>query len=40
MHDSGRFFTVSGMRVRGPEGPGRDQPVIVQPEIGVLGLLI
>ncbi|WP_033263714.1 MULTISPECIES: NDP-hexose 2,3-dehydratase family protein [Streptomyces] len=40
VHDSGRFFTVSGMRVRGPEGPGRDQPVIVQPEIGVLGLLI
>lgn len=40
VHDSGRFFTVSGMRVRGPEGPGRDQPVIVQPEIGVLGLLV
>ncbi|MFD0417077.1 NDP-hexose 2,3-dehydratase family protein [Streptomyces sp. NPDC127108] len=40
VHDSGRFFTVSGMRVRGPEGPGRDQPVILQPEIGVLGLLV
>ncbi|WJV51090.1 NDP-hexose 2,3-dehydratase family protein [Streptomyces flavofungini] len=40
VHDSGRFFTVSGMRVRGPEGSGRDQPVIVQPEIGVLGLLV
>ncbi|GHC67056.1 NDP-hexose 2,3-dehydratase family protein [Streptomyces flavofungini] len=49
VHDSGRFFTVSGMRVRGPGDPGdpggpgtsgRDQPVIVQPEIGVLGLLL
>ncbi|MER5302424.1 NDP-hexose 2,3-dehydratase family protein [Streptomyces lasiicapitis] len=43
VHDSGRFFRVSGMRVQGPWGAGsghRDQPVIVQPEIGVLGLLL
>ncbi|WP_051852867.1 NDP-hexose 2,3-dehydratase family protein [Streptomyces aureocirculatus] len=43
VHDSGRFFAVSGLRVHGPGDAGpwpRDQPVIVQPEIGVLGLLV
>ncbi|MEN3585893.1 NDP-hexose 2,3-dehydratase family protein [Streptomyces sp. ZYX-F-203] len=43
-HRSGGFFTVEGMRVAegtGEGGPRREweQPVISQPEVGVLGLL-
>ncbi|MFD9043707.1 NDP-hexose 2,3-dehydratase family protein [Streptomyces bottropensis] len=41
-HHTGRFFRVRGLRVRpgGPDGPpGWSQPVIDQPEIGVLGIL-
>ncbi|MEU3020557.1 NDP-hexose 2,3-dehydratase family protein [Nocardiopsis sp. NPDC007018] len=39
-HASGGFFTVQGLRVR--RGPHDDhhQPVINQPEIGVLGILV
>lgn len=47
VHHSGRFFTVEGLDVstgspeRGADGPERrwQQPVIVQPEVGILGLL-
>ena len=39
VHDSGRFFSVSGMRRYGPRGRF-DQPIILQPEIGILGLLV
>ncbi|MEU7649341.1 NDP-hexose 2,3-dehydratase family protein [Streptomyces huasconensis] len=41
VHDSGRFFSVHGLRVRasGPV-PCWDQPVINQPEVGVLGILV
>lgn len=37
-HDSGRFFSVEGLHVTGPQGAWQ-QPVIVQPEIGILGIL-
>jgi oxidase EvaA len=39
-HVSGRFFSVEGMQVRdGAEG-GWAQPIINQPEIGILGILV
>lgn len=40
-HRSGRFFTIEGLRITGgPGGPGvQDQPIINQPEIGILGIL-
>lgn len=40
-HVSGRFFTIEGFRVETSFGPvaGWDQPIIVQPEIGILGLV-
>lgn len=40
-HRSGRFFTVEGVHVTGPRVPNGAwaQPIIVQPEVGVLGLL-
>ncbi|MER6154409.1 NDP-hexose 2,3-dehydratase family protein [Streptomyces sp. NPDC001868] len=41
-HRTGRFFSVRGLRIRGggPEGPREwSQPIIDQPEIGVLGIL-
>ncbi|QOV35732.1 NDP-hexose 2,3-dehydratase family protein [Streptomyces ferrugineus] len=40
-HDSGRFFTVEGLRVGVDGGPYRSwrQPIIHQPEVGVLGIL-
>ncbi|MEU4806639.1 NDP-hexose 2,3-dehydratase family protein [Actinosynnema sp. NPDC023587] len=37
-HESGRFFTIEGLRVE--DGPTRWQPIINQPEIGVLGILV
>lgn len=37
-HRSGRFFTVEGLRVERP-GVSWEQPIIVQPEIGILGIL-
>jgi oxidase EvaA len=41
VHESGRFFTVEGLRVRTDRGPdgGWEQPIIIQPEIGLLGIL-
>ncbi|MER6127341.1 NDP-hexose 2,3-dehydratase family protein [Streptomyces sp. NPDC001795] len=41
-HRSGRFFAVRGMRVRTDFGPVPEwsQPIIRQPEIGILGLAV
>lgn len=41
VHRSGRFFSVEGLDVRLDEGPVREwqQPIIRQPEIGILGIL-
>ncbi len=41
-HDSGRFFSIEGIRVRSDYGPVREwcQPIIHQPEIGVLGIAV
>ncbi|MCP2170271.1 NDP-hexose 2,3-dehydratase family protein [Goodfellowiella coeruleoviolacea] len=41
-HDSGRFFSVEGVRVRTDRTWIAEwtQPIIVQPEIGVLGILV
>lgn len=41
-HDSGRFFRIQGLRVRSDHGPVRSwtQPIINQPEIGILGILV
>ncbi|MFF8957366.1 NDP-hexose 2,3-dehydratase family protein [Streptomyces sp. NPDC014894] len=40
-HHSGRFFTVEGLRATVGEGPFRQwqQPIIHQPEVGILGIL-
>ncbi|WP_369389916.1 NDP-hexose 2,3-dehydratase family protein [Streptomyces sp. CG1] len=40
-HHSGRFFTVEGLRVSVDTGPFRSwqQPIIRQPEVGILGIL-
>lgn len=41
-HDSGKFFTIQGLRVQTDYGPVRSwtQPIINQPEIGILGILV
>ncbi|MCX4591818.1 NDP-hexose 2,3-dehydratase family protein [Streptomyces sp. NBC_01549] len=41
VHRSGRFFTVEGLHVTRGEGPFREwqQPIIKQPEVGILGIL-
>ncbi|MEU1217133.1 NDP-hexose 2,3-dehydratase family protein [Streptomyces sp. NPDC005790] len=41
-HRTGRFFTVEGLRVNVSEGPVREwhQPIIRQPEVGILGILV
>lgn len=41
VHKSGRFFRVAGLRAQSDLGPIRewDQPIIDQPEIGVLGII-
>ncbi|WP_084517908.1 NDP-hexose 2,3-dehydratase family protein [Microtetraspora niveoalba] len=41
VHRSGRFFTVEGLHVTRDEWPFQEwqQPIIKQPEIGILGLL-
>ncbi len=40
-HDSGKFFTVNGIEVDAPANPVRrwTQPIINQPEVGILGIL-
>jgi dTDP-4-dehydro-6-deoxy-alpha-D-glucopyranose 2,3-dehydratase len=40
-HESGRFFSIEGVRVRTDWGfvPEWDQPIICQPEVGFLGIL-
>ncbi|WP_320782571.1 NDP-hexose 2,3-dehydratase family protein [Streptomyces sp. CRN 30] len=42
VHDSGRFFSVRGLRVHNPTSPVSDwdQPVIDQAEVGLLGILV
>lgn len=41
-HESGRFFTVEGIDVEvlGAARPRWQQPIIVQPEVGILGILV
>jgi oxidase EvaA len=42
-HDSGRFFSIEGLRVQGSVNDNRlewDQPIINQPEHGYLGILV
>lgn len=39
-HRSGKFFRVEGLDVSVPGGSGWHQPIINQPETGVLGLLV
>lgn len=42
VHSSGRFFSVEGLRVTSSEtAPGQwSQPIINQPEIGILGIVV
>ncbi|SCL21843.1 oxidase EvaA [Micromonospora nigra] len=42
VHETGRFFSIEGLRVRTnrPWMSEWGQPIIVQPEIGVLGILV
>jgi len=40
VHRSGRFFSVEGLRVQGDDGLVRHQPIINQPEVGILGILV
>ncbi|MCO1575787.1 NDP-hexose 2,3-dehydratase family protein [Crossiella sp. SN42] len=41
-HDTGRFFSVQGLSVQTSSGPvgSWTQPIINQPEIGILGILV
>jgi oxidase EvaA len=41
-HSSGRFFTIEGLHVRSDYGPVGEwsQPIINQPEIGILGIIV
>lgn len=41
-HDTGRFFSIDGIRVTATIGeiPTWDQPIINQPEIGILGFIV
>ncbi|MGW8701876.1 NDP-hexose 2,3-dehydratase family protein [Streptomyces eurythermus] len=40
VHASGKFFTVEGLRIEPDDGREARQPIIHQPEIGVLGILV
>ena len=41
-HVSGKFFSIQGVDVRIPNAlvPHWDQPIILQPEVGILGILV
>ncbi|WP_106396543.1 NDP-hexose 2,3-dehydratase family protein [Actinocorallia populi] len=39
VHDTGRFFSVQGLRAERPGAPAWNQPVLHQPELGILGIL-
>src|SRR3954465_3456644 len=41
-HASGKYFLIEGLQVRSDYGPVRQwsQPIIHQPEIGILGILV
>ncbi|TXS35490.1 NDP-hexose 2,3-dehydratase family protein [Streptomyces sp. t39] len=41
-HESGKFFSVQGLDVHSPDGlvPNWQQPIIDQPETGILGILV
>ncbi|MBK1787875.1 NDP-hexose 2,3-dehydratase family protein [Prauserella cavernicola] len=39
-HESGRFFSVEGLQVRSAGVDTWSQPIINQPEIGILGILV
>lgn len=39
-HTSGKFFTVEGVHPHGAESTRSGQPIICQPEIGTLGILV
>jgi dTDP-4-dehydro-6-deoxy-alpha-D-glucopyranose 2,3-dehydratase len=41
-HHAGKFFSISGLAVSVPGGPVEQwhQPIILQPEIGILGILV
>jgi oxidase EvaA len=42
VHDTGRFFSVEGLSVRTDYGPvpAWTQPIVNQPEVGILGILV
>ncbi|WP_411153377.1 NDP-hexose 2,3-dehydratase family protein [Streptomyces sp. A30] len=42
VHRSGRFFSIEGIHVTHPQGPFPEwqQPIIDQPEVGILGILV
>lgn len=41
VHESGKFFSIEGIQVEASHGPTRQwaQPILIQPEIGILGIL-
>src|SRR6266545_2432574 len=41
-HHSGKFFTIAGLEVDLPGGPVEhwQQPIILQPEVGILGIIV
>ncbi|MFF1712006.1 NDP-hexose 2,3-dehydratase family protein [Streptomyces sp. NPDC058268] len=39
-HASGKFFAVEGLRIESDDGRQAHQPIIHQPEIGLLGILV
>ncbi|MEU8606957.1 NDP-hexose 2,3-dehydratase family protein [Actinoplanes sp. NPDC048791] len=39
VHRAGRFYAIAGLEAQAGDAPPRSQPVIVQPEIGILGVL-
>ncbi len=41
-HQSGKFFSITGMAVDIPDGPVEHwhQPIILQPEVGILGIIV